>query len=263
MGNWLIPVVSLRSPSFFGPVTLAVALMLASSITPPTYQGFSVVSLSDPTFRGELGIWGACQRFKKDNATSANPNATLTGNATFDALVHDMGSHAGCSSSHVGWTYSLTRNSTGITSFAWPNTTLGVNTLEGGDDGMGGTYVQVMSSSQSSILIIHMISGIVPAFGILLIMLPYRRWEESSPHLARLLKVGSLTIILTVIGFIMALVSFVVDMVIMKAVTDNINNLSAGGGVRASIGNLCWFALPCAVLYIPPLWSTRGPMGKP
>jgi hypothetical protein len=258
--GWLVPRISIRSVAFTGPVTLATALLLASSITPPTYQGFNVVSFSDPTFAGKIGIWGVCQGYKTDNATTANPNATLTGNSTYDAILHNLGVHSTCSSSHLGWTYSLLVNSSNISSPALPNTTLGVNVPNDADDGsgLGYTYDQVLSSAQSSALLLHLISGLPAAAGLLLLILPYRKWEHSSPFLSRFLKQGSLTMFLTFVGFVLALVAFAVDLTVAKGITDNINAISGGGGVHAVVGNLMWFALSAAVVMIPGMWSTRG-----
>ncbi|KAI8451124.1 hypothetical protein BY996DRAFT_7324468, partial [Phakopsora pachyrhizi] len=46
------------------------------------------------------------QRFHTKNATTANPNATLTVNATFYAIVHKQGKHGGCSSATFGYSFS-------------------------------------------------------------------------------------------------------------------------------------------------------------
>lgn len=65
-----------------------------------------MAKFSDPTFKGTVGIWGVCQSYKQDNATTSNPNGTSTGNATQDAIIARGGAHQGCSSSMLGWTYS-------------------------------------------------------------------------------------------------------------------------------------------------------------
>lgn len=115
-------------------------------------------------------------------------------------------------------------NSTGITTVALPNTNLGVNVPEGSDAGDGYTYVRVFNASQSTPLIVHLIAGIVLALGIALLLIPYKAFSESSPHLSRLLKTGSLTLILTAVGFVLGIIAFAIDLVVSINTVNQFNS---------------------------------------
>ncbi|KAH9810383.1 hypothetical protein DFH28DRAFT_985768 [Melampsora americana] len=261
-GNFLIPRTSLRSPSFFGPVTLAAALVLASSFTAPFDQDFSIVKLQDSTFKGTVGLWGACTSYRTENATTANPNATLTGNATVDAMIHKQGKHEGCSSSGFGWSFSLPVNSTGLTSMPLPDSRVGFNVNPNTENTAEIQWVEVMSKSDSTMLIVHLAAGLCSTIGLLLLVVPYKSLEGSIPSLARFLKVGSLSLLLVSVGCILALVSFAVDLFIALRVRNNINAIGHGGGVEAGLGNMPWFAIAGVILTVPSIWSTRGQLGE-
>lgn len=257
--NFFVPRTSLRSPGFFGPVTLTTVIILISAFTAPFDEDFSVVRINDPTFIGTIGIWGTCSRYRAYNATTANPEATLTGNATFDAMVHKQGKHHGCSSATIGWSFSLPVNSTGLAGIPLPDSdSFGVNNPS---DGNGVTWVQVMTKSQSIFLLIHLIAGVLVAQGMLLLLIPYKLFENSMPGLSRFFKSGSASLVLILLGTLLAFISFFLTLFTAIKVRDRINAIGNGGGVKASIGNLMWFSLITAIINIPPIWSTRGRMG--
>lgn len=260
-GNIFIPKSTLRTPSFFGPVTLAAALLLASAFTAPFDEDFFVVRLFDPTFKGTVGIWGACSSYHTENATTANPNATLTGNATVDALVHKQGKHSGCSPSGFGWSFSVPVNQTGLAGMPMPDSSLGFNVDPNTQNTADITWVEVMSPSQSTILLVHLIAGVSQGLGLLTLTIPYKPFEHSIPSLARFLKVGSMSLLLVMVGCFLALVAFVIDLHIGIQVRNNINAIGNGGGLHASLGNLPWFAIAGMILVVPSIWSTRGQMG--
>lgn len=260
-GNFLIPRTSLRSPSFFGPVTLAAALVLASAFTAPFDEDFSIVKLNDPTFKGTVGMWGACSSYHTENATTANPNATLTGNATVDAIIHKQGKHEGCSPSGFGWSFSLPVNSTGLTSMPLPDSTVGFNIDPSTANTADIQWVEVMSKSDSTMLVVHLAAGISSSLGLLLLVVPYKSMEGSIPSLARFLKVGSLSLLLVSVGCVLSLVSFAVDLLVALRVRNNINAIGNGGGVQAGLGNMPWFAIAGVILMVPSIWSTRGQLG--
>lgn len=257
--NIFIPRTSLRSPGFVGPVVVATALVVASIFTAPWDDDFSVVKLSDPTFVGFVGIWGACTRYNAYNATTANPTAALTGNATFDAILQHMGKNKGCSGPAVGWTFSVPVNSTGLAGIPLPNSTIGFNVAPS-ENTNDQVWVEVMSSSQSHLLVTHAIAGVLATLGLLLLLIPYKSFEKSSPSLAKFLKVGSVSLVLVTLGAISCLVSFFLTLFTAIKVRNNINQIGGGGGAQASLGNIFWFSIAAFCLTIPSLWSTRGSM---
>lgn len=254
-----IPRTSLRSPGFIGPVIVATALVVASIFTAPWDDDFSVIKLSDPTFVGFVGIWGACTRYHADNATTANPTATLTGNITFDAMLHGMGKNKGCSPAGVGWTFSLPVNSTGLAGIPLPNSTIGFN-VDPSENTNDQVWIQVMSSSQSHLLITHAIAGILATLGLLLLLIPYKPFEKTSPSLAKFVKTGSVSLILVALGAVSCMVSFFITLLTAIKVRNTINQIGDGGGAQASLGNIFWFSIAAFCLTVPSLWSTRGPM---
>ncbi|MBW0542470.1 hypothetical protein O181_082185 [Austropuccinia psidii MF-1] len=254
---FLVPRTSLRSPAFFGPVTIGAALMVASIFTAPFDDDFSLVKLKDPTFYGTLGLWGACSRYHQENATTANPFATLTGNATIDAIIHNSGKHRGCSSAAYGWSFSVPVNNTGLAGMPLPNSTLGFN-MDSSVDSDGLTWVQVMSKSQSQVLIVHVVAGLLATLGLLLLIIPYKPLESSMPGLYKFLKAGSLSLVLIILSAITSLIAFIVSLTVAKSVQNNINSIGNGDGLNASLGNIMWFSLAGLILFIPSIWSTRG-----
>jgi len=257
--NILIPRTSLRSPGFVGPVFVATALVVASIFTAPWDDDFSVVKLSDPTFVGFVGIWGACTRYHAYNATTANPTAALSGNTTFDAILARTGKNKGCSGPGVGWTFSVPVNSTGLAGIPLPNSTIGFNVAPS-ENTNDQVWVEVMSTSQSHLLVTHAIAGVLATLGLLLLLIPYKSFEKSSPGLAKFLKVGSVTLILVTLAAISCLVSFFLTLLTAIKVRNNINQIGGGGGAQASLGNIFWFSIAAFFLTIPSLWSTRGSM---
>ncbi|KAH9441487.1 hypothetical protein MJO28_015485 [Puccinia striiformis f. sp. tritici] len=256
-----IPRTSLRSPGFIGPVIVATALLAASIFTAPWDDDFSVVKLNDPMFTGFIGIWGACTRFNQDNSTTANPTANLTGNYTFDAIVSRQGKHRVCSGANFGWSFSVPVNSSGLAGIPNPNsTTIGVNVQATSENTPDLIWLQVMSKSQSHLLVTHVIAGISAILGLLLLLIPYKPFQESSPHLAKFLKTASLSLILVALSAIASLVSFVLTLMTAIKVRNNINQIGGGGGAQASLGNIFWFSIAAFCLSTPSLWSTRGPM---
>ncbi|CAH7687165.1 hypothetical protein BY996DRAFT_4585369 [Phakopsora pachyrhizi] len=260
--NFIIPRVSLRTPAFIGPVTLGACALLASLFTAPFGEEFRLVRLQDPTYTGAVGIWGVCTEFHTENATTANPNATLTGNATFDAIVHKQGKHGSCSSATFGYSFSVPVNSTGLAGMPLPDSgSLGVNVSPGAVAGSDITWVEVMTSSQSSILAVHIVAALLPVLGLLLLLIPYKPFEDSSPALHSFLKSGSVSLVLVLLGSVLSVISFVVTLFISMKVRDNINSIGGGGGLHASLGNIMWFSLTFAILSVPSIWSTRGQLG--
>ncbi|EFP79811.2 uncharacterized protein PGTG_06132 [Puccinia graminis f. sp. tritici CRL 75-36-700-3] len=254
-----IPRTSLRSPGFIGPVIVATALVVASIFTAPWDDDFSVIKIQDPTFVGFVGIWGACTRYNADNATTANPTATLTGNSTLDAMIHNSGKNRGCSRPGFGWTFSLPVNSTGLAGVPLPNSTIGFN-VDQSENTSDQVWVEVMSKSQSHLLVTHVLAGIMATVGLLLLLIPYKPFEKTSPSLAKFIKTGSVSLILVALGAIASLVSFVLTLMTALKVRDTINQIGGGGGTHASLGNIFWFSIASFCLCVPSLWSTRGPM---
>lgn len=252
-----VPRTSLRSPGFTGPVFLAAILVAASVFTAPFDEDFSVIKLQDPTFTGTVGIWGACSRYHTENATTANPTAELTGNATFDLMVHNSGKHQGCSRAAIGWTFSLPVNNTGIAGMPLPNGTIGFN-VDPSENTNDLLWVQVVSKSQSTLLVTHISAGILLTLGLSLLLIPYKSLEQSLPGFAKLLKMGSISLILVALGSIASIVTFGITLTTASKIRNNVNAIGGAGGTQASLGNIFWFSLASFCLTFPSLWSTRG-----
>jgi len=150
-------------------------------------------------------------------------------------------------------------NSTGLAGIPLPNSTIGFNVAPS-ENTNDQVWVEVMSTSQSHLLVTHAIAGVLATLGLLLLLIPYKSFEKSSPGLAKFLKVGSVTLILVTLAAISCLVSFFLTLLTAIKVRNNINQIGGGGGAQASLGNIFWFSIAAFFLTIPSLWSTRGSM---
>jgi uncharacterized membrane protein len=75
---------------------------------------------------------------------------------------------------------------------------------------------------------IDLIAGIFATLGLLLLLIPYKPFEKTSPSLAKFIKTGSVSLILVALGAIASLVSFVLTLMTALKVRDTINQIGGG-----------------------------------
>ncbi|BGO93772.1 hypothetical protein NBRC10512_004561 [Rhodotorula toruloides] len=220
-----------RVPSFWGPMLLAAALLLVSNFSEPYWQNFYIVQGKALNTTIKLGAWGACTSYR--NATGIN------GPSTF------------CTSHYSGYDYYYVPNNTanGINQFptvADDNTILGLNAAST-------DRIFVLGSGATSTYWVHVIATILTCLCVASLILSPKHLGSENSRLFALQKSGIVTIILALISFVVTLVAFCIEIAVALPAKNRLNN--AADGITASLGNVQWFTLPCAIVMIPALLS--------
>ncbi|GAA5856665.1 hypothetical protein JCM8547_005920 [Rhodosporidiobolus lusitaniae] len=221
-----------RVPSFAGPMALAAALLLVSVFSEPYWQNFYIVEAKALNTTMKLGAWGLCTKYR--NTTG------IVGSTEF------------CSSKTSSYEYNFVLNTSdsGVNNF--PVNTTDDSTLFGTRSEDSENAVFVIGSGSTSVYWVHVVAAITTTLCVLSLLLPPSYLGSESSRLFALQKSGIITILLALVSCVLALVSFIVEIVVAIPAR---NNLNAVEGIDASLGNVQWFSLPCFILMIPAIMS--------
>ncbi|KAL8293216.1 hypothetical protein RQP46_000910 [Phenoliferia psychrophenolica] len=174
----------------------------------------------------KVGAWGVCTRLRN--------NTGVNGPSTF------------CTSKIAGFSLNYVENSTGINQFplvADDATLLGLNSQGA---------IPILASGATSGLWLHVVAAIVTVMTVISLIVPPSYLGTESNVFYRIQKSGMLTIALGVVSFILAFVTFCVDLSIIIPARNRMNAIE---GISAKMGNVQWFTLPSAVLMLPAFFS--------
>lgn len=229
---------SVRSPAFFGPVTLSAALLTVSLFSTPIWSQFGWLEARAANTTLLVGAYGACIKLNNDTGV--------------------VGPTRWCSSSNFGYRLNINLNDT--TMFQnWPTGSNDDNVILGLVPQPDTLAVrEIITSGKSTLQIFHIIAAIAALLCVASLIAPAKWFNKGKGTLANFQRSGILTILLGGIAFVMAWIAFAVVLINIlggKSALNDIPGISANWPGSAAH----WFILPSAILYIPPFCTVLLP----
>ncbi|GAA5954781.1 hypothetical protein JCM8115_005526 [Rhodotorula mucilaginosa] len=212
-----------RVPSFWGPFTLGAVLMLISNFSEPIWQNFYVIRGTALNTSVKVGAWGVCTRLR--NTTGVNGPTTW------------------CSDKHVGYTYYVELNTTGIQQFP----TIDDDATLLGTNASPTNRVEIIGSGATSIYWIHVAATIAGGLAVLSLILKPKQLGSEDSRLFALQKSGVVTILLAITASLLSFISFIVELAVAIPARNRLNDVP---GVTGHLGNIQWFSLPSSLVML-------------
>ncbi|KDE09534.1 hypothetical protein MVLG_00432 [Microbotryum lychnidis-dioicae p1A1 Lamole] len=227
-----------RVPSFAGPIALAAGLLSVICFSEPIWQNFFILKCDTQNVTMKAGAWGVCTKLR--NSTGI------------------VGPIEWCTSKKSGYSLNFVTNSSGVNN--WPTflqnpnvstpTPIDENVLLG-LAGNGG--VTVLTSGQTSLMWLQVVTAISVVSTVASLACPPSYLGSPQSRLFAFQKSGILPILLALITFVLAVVTFFVTLSVSMSGRNRLNAI--GGGVNAGLGNTIWFTLASSIVMIPAICS--------
>ncbi|KAK9900678.1 hypothetical protein P389DRAFT_166131 [Cystobasidium minutum MCA 4210] len=230
---------SVRSPAFYGPVTLAAALTTVSLFSTPVWSQFGLLEAKALNTTLLVGGYGACIKI--------NNNTGLIGPDRF------------CSDNNLGFTLNVNMNDTFFTNWPTGQDLTSAQILGTQPYADTTSVVPILSSGQTSLQWLHIITAIFALLNVLSLFVPPRWINGGKGKLADFQRSGILTLVLSGITMILAFVTFAC---VFSLVVSGKNALNAIEGISANWPSSAafWFILPSGILFIPALLVVLMPV---